>query len=667
MVLSKLDKSINYKETKKINEDDIDFETSVYSGNLFEKYIEFSIGKPKYFYIEQNIIFFYIYLVNKSFVILNIGVFEIESNNYPNIIDEDGNIIMEKLTSSLIFEFVENFINKHYNVQNLSNIDSIKNQRPTVDKISEIREKDEKTDEDLDNKIDKLKISKTSENTIKLKEESKEDNDEQKRIFIENKDNYWVEDFFNNNNYSVKDNEAGGDCLFAAIRDGLEGTEKKISVLELRKKLSEEVNKEIFDSYKEKFEMFFEQYNLSKERLKEFAKRHSELKDLLKINKLKEDQVKIVIESKEINKQFLEEKDNNVLLKSLLEEFKFMKNINSIEEFKNYIKKDSSCQDVFWGDSWAISTLERLINIKLILLSQENYKNGDLNNVLLCGQLNDSILESEGKFEPSYYLILDYNGYHYQLVTYKKHRSFNFTEIPYGIKQLIVIKCLERQSGAFYIIPEFKNFAKKYNVDEKFLAKDIELEEPTNLYDSDIVFQFYIKSNGKLKPGKGNGEKIPDDKIKEFSRLSKIENWRRKLSNLWDENIINIGGKNWKSVEHFYQANKFKKNNPEYFEKFSLDSDSELSKDPILAKAAGSVSGKLNGKQIRPVTIKIDVDFSKKKDLILEEALFAKFTQSEELKNLIINTKNAKLLNYQVADKAVVAEDLMKVRRKIIS
>ena len=86
-----------------------------------------------------------------------------------------------------------------------------------------------------------------------------------------------------------------------------------------------------------------------------------------------------------------------------------------------------------------------------------------------------------------------------------------------------------------------------------------------------------------------------------------------------------------------------------------------------MAKAAGSVSGKLNGKQIRPVTIKIDVDFSKKKDLILEEALFAKFTQSEELKNLIINTKNAKLLNYQVADKAIVAEDLMKVRRKIIS
>ena len=51
MVLSKLDKSINYKELKKINEDDIDYETNVYSGELFDKYIEFALGKAKYFYI----------------------------------------------------------------------------------------------------------------------------------------------------------------------------------------------------------------------------------------------------------------------------------------------------------------------------------------------------------------------------------------------------------------------------------------------------------------------------------------------------------------------------------------------------------------------------------------------------------------------------------------
>ena len=39
---------------------------------------------------------------------------------------------------------------------------------------------------------------------------------------------------------------------------------------------------------------------------------------------------------------------------------------------------------------------------------------------------------------------------------------------------------------------------------------------------------------------------------------------------------------------HFYQANKFKQNHPEFYEMFSLDSEtSEFNKDPLMAKNAG--------------------------------------------------------------------------------
>ena len=338
-----------------------------------------------------------------------------------------------------------------------------------------------------------------------------------------------------------------------------------------------------------------------------------------------------------------------------------MKNINNVEEFKEYIKKDSSCEDIFWGDTWAISTLERLLKIKLILLSEENYRNQDLNNVLQCGQLNDSILENEGVFRPDYYIILDYNGYHYKLILFKKHTAFKFSELPYSIKELVVIRCLEKSSGPFYIIPEFKEFAENYNSEIKFFKEDIELEKPSSLYDENIVFQYYIKSNNKPKPGQGNGEKIPNDKVKDFVELSKIDNWRKKLSNLWDKNVIVINGKNWKSVEHYYQANKFK-NNPEYYDTFSLDSNSELSKDPILAKEAGTESSKT-----RPKNITIDPNFNKNKDTILEEALFAKFTQNDELKKVIMSTKNAKLKIYQLGNKALISDNLMKVRSKILS
>ena len=51
-------------------------------------------------------------------------------------------------------------------------------------------------------------------------------------------------------------------------------------------------------------------------------------------------------------------------LKNLLEELKFMKNIKTLESFKELIQK---CD--FWADTWAISTLERLLNIKLIIFS----------------------------------------------------------------------------------------------------------------------------------------------------------------------------------------------------------------------------------------------------------------------------------------------------------
>ena len=676
MVLSKLDKSVNYKELKKLNDDDVDYDTSVYSGELFDKYIEFALGKPKYFYIDKNIIFFYIYLVSSNNVLMNIGVFEIESSQYPSVTDENGNIIFDKLNNSLIFEFVENYIEKNYTIDKLQSIRE-NNQSKEDSKKSGINfdEKDTKTpvnisEEDsklINDNLDDLRVTKSIEQTIKLKEETKENAQEEKRIYVKNKDNYWVEDFFKNNNYSVKDNEAGGDCLFAVIRDGLQGTNKSFSVSKLREKFAEQLNTAIFDSYKEKYELFYEQYNLSQKQLKEYASRHKELKELLKTTKLKEDQLKIVKESKEIASKFEEEKQNNAFARSLYEEFKYMKNIKSLEEFKEYVKKDSTCHDVFWGDSLTIGILEREINIKLIILSYEYFRNGDLNNVLQCGQLIDNVLEDKGSFNPDYYIIADYTGNHYKLILYKKHGNFQFSELPYDIKELIVTKCLERQSGPFYLISDFKEFAKKFNVDEKLLVKDVEINEPSQLYDPNIVFQFYIKSNGKPKPGKGNGEKVPDDKLKDFSKLGKIENWRRKLSNLWDQNIIIIGGKKWKSVEHFYQANKFKKTNPEYFEQFSLDSDSELSKDAILAKAAGSKTGKVSNKQIRPLNVKLDPDFVKKKDLILEEALYAKFTQNEELKELLIATRNAKLLNYQVGDTSVVADDLMKVRSKIIS
>ena len=59
MVLSIIDNSIQYPESKNIDPDDIDHEAFVYYGEILNNPVNFVLGKPKFDYVENNIIYFY--------------------------------------------------------------------------------------------------------------------------------------------------------------------------------------------------------------------------------------------------------------------------------------------------------------------------------------------------------------------------------------------------------------------------------------------------------------------------------------------------------------------------------------------------------------------------------------------------------------------------------
>ena len=227
---------------------------------------------------------------------------------------------------------------------------------------------------------------------------------------------------------------------------------------------------------------------------------------------------------------------------------------------------------------------------------------------------------------------------------------------------------MEGETGPFAIIPDFQKFKNTIKKSGGNSGKGVEeyyddLSEAKlrGIYDDDTIFMFYSKSVNKI-PGMGAGEKIPKQDIKEFSDLAIIPDWRKKLDNFWVdiENPFNLDGHRWASVENYYQGSKFKKVN-------------ELSKDPIMAKAAGGKSGKLKGKLLRPIEVQIDPDFfgtRHKKEMYA--AQYAKFTkakgkdkESTDFKELLLATKNAKLVHFVRGKPPVVFDELMMIREKL--
>ena len=678
MVNSILNPKINYPELKKLDSDDKHFDASMYEINILGEDVIIALGQAKYAFIDDNIIYYPIYLVKNDKVSIQIGVYEIMAEQLPSVVDEDGDIDLAEIDEPLLYKFVDNKIlfdntklspgkkDKKVNENKGSKGSEINGDTNEDEKKSDGEDEDENDNEDEEDEHDdekKENVDAQEAETI-LPEQTQNTMEQELQEYKKEPGQPWVQEFFKSNEYQIIDNEGGGDCLYAVIRDAFKAIDKDTSVMELRRKMADEVTPELYDNYKEKYKMFMDEIQTAETTMKELNKLNNELRDRLRNSKERNEQLSIVERAKEVANKYKLLKSEIKVSKEIMKEFKFMKKVHSVDDLKKIMK---TCD--FWADTWAISTLERVLNIKLIIFSSEAWKSGDKHNVLQCGQLNDTILEKQGVFEPEYYILLDYTGDHYKLITYKFHKIFSFHQIPYTIKLDVAKNCLQGSSGPYKIISQFNQFNEDLGIEDPIdLNVEVVKESENGLYDNNIVFQFYNKSNDKPLPGKGNGEKIPIESVKEFSQLAEINDWRRKLDNEYVA-PFELDGHKWKTVEHYYQANKFKNTNPEFYLLFSLDSESKISDDVEMAKFAGSKTGKHKGSLLRSKDIKIDPDFyGGNEELVLENGIYAKFNQSNtDLKHMLIQTKKAKLQHYKKGQEPELANALMLVRSKFIN
>lgn len=675
MVLSKIDSEISYPELKSVDSDDFKKEANLYQIEIDGIEVIIAVGNSKNTFENKNILFFPVYLVKHNNKVIQIGVYEIKASEYISNLDDSNNLDVEKLNDPLIYNFVTDSMLKKNRMEPEKPL-----RKMAVEEKKGNDEEDE--EEELEEIVNEEPIGEIpperkgifvftkgvpippllkEENKKKSSELTLEYNGKSKDL---KKDN-WVQKFMENKHYDIIDNEGGGDCLFATIRDAFSSIAQQTSVDKLRKRLSDEADQELFLNYREHYDDAKRTILAETNQIKQYDIEYAAIRQSF-ANVIDMHEKKLLADTAtEIKKLHDNLVQNKKMSKKLLDEFSFMEGIDTLEKLKKKIKHCS-----FWGETWAISTLERVLNIKTINLSSEAYKSDDLTNVLNCGQLNDSILQNKGVFTPEFYIILDYTGYHYKLISYKKKQIFKFSEVPYAIKKMIVDKCMERNAGPFALIPDFQRF-KTGNV--KPVIKEPQYEELTEaklrgLYDDEIVFHFYSKSNDKPLPGKGAGEKIPNNMVKEFTELANIKEWRKKLSNFWIQKFT-LDNHQWSSVEHYYQASKFKNGFHDFYLSFSLDSGTDLSKDPSMAKAAGGKTGLYNGKLLRPVEVKIDAEFFSKTtnrdNKEMYAAQYAKFTQNKDLEELLLATKNAKLTHHVRGAEPVIFDNLMMIREKI--
>jgi hypothetical protein len=243
MVLSKINNDVSYPEFKKVDIGDLNMEANLYQMEIHGVDIIIAIGNSKNTYEEQNILFFPIYLVKKNNKVIQIGLFEIKATDYISYLDDYNNLDVENLNEPLIYTFVNKELLMNLRMEPEIPIRRVEGIHKEEGEITESDEDFEQEEEEI---FEEYKIPEIRKDIFiltegvpvppLLKEETQSESKNIKDNYHEDPTDNWIQRFMKNTNYNIVDNEGGGDCLFATVRDAFSSIAQQTSVNKLRKK-----------------------------------------------------------------------------------------------------------------------------------------------------------------------------------------------------------------------------------------------------------------------------------------------------------------------------------------------------------------------------------------------------------------------------------------------
>ena len=662
---SNINPSIKYIESSQINTNDIGSKNiQVYEINLLN--IPIFICTGNFNTDIENIIYVPIYLLSpKNFtVIKQIGIFEFEPHSIDLFKSSDDTLLLENIKSPPTYPIIYSFVTRELLEKYTSTTASIPTDDSPTDAIDSPTDAiDSPTDaidsptDAIDSPTDAIDSPPDDESSIKIKPE------------LNDGTLPWFAFFFNDVKFRLHNVPGDGDCFFTSVQDAFATIGENKPIKELRILLAENLTEEIFRSYKDRQLEIENAIANTENENSQFKKQISELITNAKSASSNATKIKIAEEIKRLKEQIEINKYQSDIAPDLLAPFKWISNINSLSQMKEFVSKTANEVgfNCYWADEVAISLLETVLNVKFIIVRDNdsikgakptsNLHNMDpvdaleelnkLHRVILdCGErveLNGTPLTTINS--PDYYIILDHQGNHYELIKYENKGIFRYDELHDNIKNIIIKRCVELgKSSKYSQIPEFIKLANEFkgknpplptiplgshdssSDSQKSLTASI-----NGLFDENIHFLFY-KGSANRKPGEGTGEKIdipiPDRSTFKELESDKFKDWRKKLSDTFEDPkmYLDVDGKSYTSIQEFYVKNKLL---PKDKEKTPYDLDKTLVHRALLTKFRDNN----------------------------QEPLF--------LKDILLATKNAKLLKYNRGQEPTVALDLMYLRKKL--
>jgi hypothetical protein len=238
MVVSKIDPYVFYPENKKLDPRDAKMESSLYEMHILGTDIVVAIGKSKEDFQEKDILYYPIYLVKSNNKVIQIGVFEIINSTLSDYLDADTNsITIEKMEEPRLYSFVtrEMLLNKR-RVPEARSEEEEEGKGESAPKETSAQTQTHTT-EIPDTRKDTFILTKGVPIPVMLREETKRQATDIMEKYKKESSHTWLQEFMKNQNYEIIDNEGGGDCFFATIRDAFSSIAQQTSVQKIRKKL----------------------------------------------------------------------------------------------------------------------------------------------------------------------------------------------------------------------------------------------------------------------------------------------------------------------------------------------------------------------------------------------------------------------------------------------